>query len=120
VTQLEVTPQNVKQPKNGRNSGHVRNSGDYGTFFVAINFTKLKIILFLECRRKRILANFQRIIELFTKKLSLSSQKYGFGIRDPGSGKNPFRIPDQKGIGTKGTIGKFEIVNLQKREIIQK
>jgi hypothetical protein len=31
VTQLEVTPQNVKQPKNGRNSGHVRNSGDYGT-----------------------------------------------------------------------------------------
>ena len=32
VTQLEVTPQNVKQPKNGRNSGHVRNSGDYGTF----------------------------------------------------------------------------------------
>jgi hypothetical protein len=30
VTQLEVTPQNVKQPKNGRNSGHVRNSGDYG------------------------------------------------------------------------------------------
>jgi hypothetical protein len=23
-----------------------------------------------------------------------SSQKYGFGIRDPGSGKNLFRIPD--------------------------
>jgi hypothetical protein len=40
------------------------------------------------------LANFQIIIELFTKKLSLSSQKYGFGIRDPGSGKNLFRILD--------------------------
>jgi hypothetical protein len=26
--------------------------------------------------------------------LSLSSQKYGFGIRDPGSGKTLFRIPD--------------------------
>jgi hypothetical protein len=26
--------------------------------------------------------------------LSLSSQKYGFGIRDPGSGKNLFGIPD--------------------------
>jgi hypothetical protein len=26
--------------------------------------------------------------------LSLSSQKYGFGIRDPRSGKNQFRIPD--------------------------
>ncbi len=32
VTHLEVTPQNVKQPKSGRNSGHVRNSGIYGTF----------------------------------------------------------------------------------------
>jgi hypothetical protein len=30
----------------------------------------------------------------YPKKLSLSSQKYGFGIRDPGSGKNLFRIPD--------------------------
>jgi hypothetical protein len=37
VTQLEVTPQNVKQPKNGRNSGHVRNSGDYGTYLVYSN-----------------------------------------------------------------------------------
>jgi hypothetical protein len=36
VTQLEVTPQNVKQPKNGRNSGHVRNSGDYGTTLMQI------------------------------------------------------------------------------------
>ncbi len=63
------------------------------TFFVAINFTKFKIILFLECWKK-ILANFQRIIELFTQKMSLSSQKYEFGMRDPGSGKNLFRIPD--------------------------
>jgi hypothetical protein len=47
---------------------------------------------------KKIWANFQRIKELFTQKLSLSSQKYGFGIRDrdPGSGKNLFRIPDSK------------------------
>jgi hypothetical protein len=35
VTQLEVTPQNVKQPKNGRNSGHVRNSGDYGIIWIS-------------------------------------------------------------------------------------
>jgi hypothetical protein len=33
VTHLEVTPQNVKQPKTGRNSRHVRNSDKYGTFF---------------------------------------------------------------------------------------
>ncbi len=30
VTHLEVTLQNVKQPKSGRNSGHVRKSGIYG------------------------------------------------------------------------------------------
>jgi hypothetical protein len=47
-------------------------------------------------QKKNILANFQRIIELITQKLSLSSQTYGFGIRDPRSGirEKPFRIPD--------------------------
>jgi hypothetical protein len=44
--------------------------------------------------KKKILANFYRIIGLFTQKFSLGSQKYGFGIRDPGSRKNLFRIPD--------------------------
>jgi hypothetical protein len=52
--------------------------------------------------KKKSWANFQRIIELFTQKLSLSSQKYGFGIRDPektysGSriqGSKRHRIPD--------------------------
>jgi hypothetical protein len=43
--------------------------------------------------KKKIRAKFQRIMGLFTKKLSLSSQKYEFGIRDPGSrgqkGPNP-------------------------------
>jgi hypothetical protein len=39
--------------------------------------------------KKKIWANFQRIIELLPKKLSLSFQKYvlGSGIRDPGSRK---------------------------------
>jgi hypothetical protein len=42
--------------------------------------------------KKKIWANFQRIIEkLFTQKIS---QKHGVGIRDPRSGKNLFRIPD--------------------------
>ncbi len=63
---------------------------------MAPNFTKLKIILFFWNAEKKSLgqANFQKIRELFIKKLSLSSQKYGFGIRDPVSGKNPFRILD--------------------------
>jgi hypothetical protein len=37
------------------------------TFFVATNCTKLKIILFLKCRRKQF-GSFQRIIEHFTQK----------------------------------------------------
>jgi len=32
--------------------------------------------------------NFQRIIELFTKKIVKKLLKNGLGIRDPGSGKN--------------------------------
>jgi hypothetical protein len=44
---------------------------------------------------------FKELKNFLPKKLSLSSQKYGFGIRDPrsgirdpGSGKNLFRIPN--------------------------
>jgi hypothetical protein len=49
--------------------------------------------------KKKIWANFQRIIELLTKKvvkklLKIWSWDPGSGIRDPGSGKNLFRIPD--------------------------
>jgi hypothetical protein len=53
--------------------------------------------------KKKVWANLQRIIELFTEKMSLSSQKYGFAIRDPeksysGSriqGSKRHRIPDR-------------------------
>jgi hypothetical protein len=49
--------------------------------------------------KKKIWANFQRIIELFTKKIVTMLSKIwiwdpGSEIRDPGSGKNLFRIPD--------------------------
>jgi hypothetical protein len=46
-------------------------------FFVATKFTKLV---------NKIRANFQKVLDFLCKKLSLSSQKYGFGIRDPRSG----------------------------------
>ena len=49
--------------------------------------------------KKKILANFQRIIELFTQKIVTNSQKYGFGIRDPGSR------------GQKGTRSRIRIRN---------
>ncbi len=54
-------------------------------FFVATNFTKLQIISFFYVKKN--LINFQKILELFTPKIVTK-------VRDPGSGKNLFRIPD--------------------------
>ncbi len=52
-------------------------------FFWSHEFHKIELFFF-EMLKKKIWANFQRIIEHFLpKKLSLTSQKYGFGIRDP-------------------------------------
>jgi hypothetical protein len=47
-----------------------------------------------EVLKKKNWANFQRIIELFTKKLSKSSKKYGLGIWDPEKTYSGSRIPD--------------------------
>jgi hypothetical protein len=49
--------------------------------------------------KKKIWANFQRIVEVFTQKIfNMLSNIWvwdpGSGIRDPGSGKTLFRIPD--------------------------
>ncbi len=60
----------------------------YHTFFVATNFTKLKILLFLKCWRKTIWASFQRIIEHFTQKFVNRLSKIwvwypGSEIQDP-------------------------------------
>jgi hypothetical protein len=54
-------------------------------FFVATIFTKCKIILFLNCSGKKFGPNFKDLWNFLPKK---------FGIRDPRSGINPFRIPD--------------------------
>ncbi len=54
-------------------------------FFVAINFTKLCIILFLKWWRKKFGPIFKELKNFLPKKLSQSSQKYGFDIQDQGS-----------------------------------
>jgi hypothetical protein len=61
--------------------------------------------------KKKILANFQRIIEFVPKNLSLSSQKYGFGIRDPRTGIRKKPIPDPGPRGQKGTGSRIRICN---------
>jgi hypothetical protein len=81
------------------------------TIFCSHKFPKIANYFIFKMLKKIIWANFQRIIELFTKKLSKSSQKYGFGIRDPRSGKNLFQILDPGFRGQKGTGSRIRIRN---------
>jgi hypothetical protein len=58
-------------------------------FFCSQKFHKIVNYFIFEMLKKKIWASFKRIIELVPKNLSLSSQKYGFGIKkvpEPGSG----------------------------------
>ncbi len=75
-------------------------------FYVATNFTKLKIILVLKCRRKKFWQIFKELYNFLPKKSSLSSHKYGFGIRDP---EKP--IPDPGSRGQKGSGCRIRIRN---------
>jgi hypothetical protein len=61
-------------------------------FFVATNFPKCKIILFFNCSRKKFGQNFKELWKFLPKKLSISSQKYEFGIQ--GSKRHPIPDPD--------------------------
>jgi hypothetical protein len=63
-------------------------------FFCSHKFHKIEYYFVFDCWRKKFGPNFKELFKFSPKKLSLRSQKYGFGIRDPRSGKNLFRIPD--------------------------
>jgi hypothetical protein len=65
---------------------------DVKPFHVATKFNKIVNYFSFEVLKKKIWANFQRIIELFTKKIV--KKLFKIWSWDPGSGKNPFRIPD--------------------------
>ncbi len=53
----------------------------FHNFLCSHKFHKIANYFSFEVLKKKIWANFQRIIELFTQKIVT---KYGFGIRDPG------------------------------------
>ncbi len=59
-----------------------------------------KLFIF-ERTKKKIWANLQGITELFTQKLSLTSQKYRFGIRDQEKTYPGSRFRGQKGTGSR-------------------
>jgi hypothetical protein len=58
-------------------------------FLCTHKFHKIVNYFSFDVLKKKIWANFIRIIEPFTQKMSTSSQKYGFGIPDPGVKKAP-------------------------------
>jgi hypothetical protein len=62
------------------------------TFFCSHKFHNIVNYFIFEMLKKKIRANFQRIIELFTQKIDTKLSK--ISVWNPGSGKNLFRIPD--------------------------
>jgi hypothetical protein len=65
------------------------------TFFCCHKFHKIELnYIFLKCLRKKCGPIFKELLKFIPKNFSICSQIYGFGIRDPRSGKNLFRIPD--------------------------
>jgi hypothetical protein len=86
------------------------------TFLCRHKFHKIENYFSFEVLKKKMWANFQRIIELLPKKLSLTSQNYGFGkIRDPRSGIRKKPIPDPGSRGQKGTGSRIRIRNTEKK-----
>ncbi len=86
------------------------------TFLCSHKFHKIVTYFSFEVLKKKIWANFQRIIELFTKNIvkklwKIWSWDPGSEIRDPGSGKNLFRIPNPGSRGQKGTGSLIRIRN---------
>jgi hypothetical protein len=83
-------------------------------FYVAKKFNKIVNYFSFEVLKKKMWGNFQRIIVLFTKKIVIKlfeiwSWDPGSEIRDLGSGKKPFRIPDPGSRGQKGTGSRIRI-----------
>jgi hypothetical protein len=72
--------------------------------FYSHKYHKIKNYLIFEQVTKKRLSQLTKHYKFFTpKKMSLSSQKYGFGIRDPRSGHRKKPFPDPGSRGQKGT-----------------
>jgi hypothetical protein len=77
--------------------------------YLVIVATRFENYFIFEQVQNTICANSHRIYRIELS--SLSSQKYVFGIRDPVSGKNLFRIPDPEYRGQKVTGSRIRIRN---------
>jgi hypothetical protein len=77
----DFDPSQIPDPKTATKERGKKNCCH--TFFCSHKFHIIENYFIFEMLKKKIWTNFQRIIKLFTKKLSLSSQKHVF--LDPGS-----------------------------------
>ncbi len=78
-------------------------------FLCSHKFHKIANYFIFEVLKKKIWANFQRIIKLFTQNIVTKLSK--IWIWDPGYGKNLFRIRDPGSRGQKGTGSRIRIRN---------
>ncbi len=97
IRDLYLYPSRIPDPGSRISDPGSKNSN----IFCNQKFHKIVNYFIFEMMKKKIWANFQRIIELFTQKLSLSFQKYGFGIRDPGNTFSRSRIQGSKITGSR-------------------
>jgi hypothetical protein len=72
--------------------------------FCSLKYYKIENHFVFELVKKKIWTILQRIVELLLKKLSLSYQKYEFGIRDPEKTYSGFRIQGKKDTGSRNRI----------------
>jgi hypothetical protein len=105
-------PSRIPDPKTASKEGRKKNCCH--TLYVASNFTKLKIILFLKCWRKK-LGQFSKNYRTFYPK-NCHSLKYWFGIRDPRSGIWKKSILDPGSRGQKGTRSRIRNTGLTTKE----
>ena len=81
----------------------------YHTFFVVTNFNKIEYYVIFEMVKKKIWANFQRIVEVFAQKIF--NMLSNIWIWDPRSGIRKKPIPDPGSRGQKGTGSRIRIRN---------
>ncbi len=91
IPDSDFYPSRIPDPKTGTKERGERKICCH-TFFCSHKFHKIVNYFIFEMLKKKIWANFQRIIELFTQKIVTKLSK--IWVWDPGSGKNLFRIPD--------------------------
>jgi hypothetical protein len=88
-------PSRIPDPKTATKERLKKNLMSYRTFLFSYKFHKIVHYLSFEVQKKKIWANFQRIIELFAQKIVTKLSKVW--VWDPGSriqGSKRHRIPD--------------------------